>query len=96
MESLHWGSDTLLLLLIAALGWMVRMSMISNNKKHEVHFQHSDNRQIHESIEERRAAEKGVSSRIEAHERLDDERFKVVDEIKQDIKDILKILGARQ
>ena len=100
MEPFHLGTDAVLGLLILALGWMVRTSIVSNNKKHEAHFKHANNRAIHDSAEDRNtriiAFTKNLDDRFDAHERLDDERFKAVDEIRLDVKDILKILGSRK
>ena len=103
---LHWGSDTVLLIIIAVLGWFMKSTMNKNDAKHDKHFEHSADTSLHESDRERNLARESVHRELAAHDVLDNERFANLDHevgaisqrqliIQADVKEILKIVARK-
>ena len=99
MDSLHWGIDAFLLMLITIVGWFLRRDMRHNREDHEKHFKHAGEREIHESALERSLARESIKGQMDAHGLLDNQRFGQlsdrIGEMQGDIKEILKLMALK-
>ena len=80
---------------LTGIGWLLRMMIVSNSEKHQLHFAHyAPESNMHQTQEERKALAQVVEAKIDAHEKLDQERFQriesALEEMKADIKLLLK------
>lgn len=89
-------------LMVAILGWFLKREIESNRVKHEKHFDHAVNLNMHENDREREAKTlemMALSQRLNRHEDVDDKRFArletTLDVMQKDIKDILKVVSQR-
>mgnify|MGYP001580758342 FL=1 len=87
------------ILLTAALtgmGWAVKYLVSENNRKHVEHFAHAECDEVHQSLQERKALAQVVEAKIDAHEKLDQERFKRIEESLDELKADMKLLLKRR
>lgn len=91
--------EAILGLMVAIIGWFLQREMDGNRVKHEKHFEHATNMEMHETDRERDAHKlerMAVSDELIRHGEQDDRRFARVettlDDIQRDIKDILKMV----
>ena len=93
MGELHWGTDTVLLALLAALTWFVRSVMEKNDVKHAEHFEHAKSRDLHETAQIRQERAILTAAQLDAHAKLDDQRFDALTDTMRDMKlDLKEIL----
>lgn len=98
----HGGSDTLLLLLIGVMAFFLKREIEGNSAKHDRHFSHAGNLELHETERERNALKderRTLSDAVLRHSDLDDKRFGAIDtkleHIQDDLKNILKEVVRR-
>lgn len=89
MEGMQWGANSVLFLLIAVVGFFLEREIRSNGKKHEQHFHHAMDLNLHETERERVALKEErrlvaaevirhgelVAAELVRHGEADDKRF---------------------